>query len=63
MDLTFCLASLLWPFAVARLFGRFFDISSAVSPVHVEKLPFLIAEINVVGVRLVDIENHLVLPP
>ena len=47
--LTFFLASLLWPFAVARLFGRCFDISSAVSPGHVEKLPLLIAEINVVG--------------
>ena len=51
VDLTFFLASLLWPFAVARLFGRCFDISSAVSPVHVEKSPLLIAEINVLGTR------------
>ena len=49
VDLTFCLASLLWPFAVARLFGRCLDISSDVSPGHVETLPLLIAEINVVG--------------
>ena len=49
VDLTLFLASLLWPFAVARLFDRCFDISSAVSPGHVEKLPLLIAEINVVG--------------
>ena len=49
MDLTFCLASLLWPFAVARLFGRCLDISSAVSHGHLEKFPLLIAEINVVG--------------
>ena len=51
VDLTFCLASLLWPFAVARLFGRCLDISSAVRPGHVEKFPLLIAEINVVGTR------------
>ena len=38
-----------WPFAVARIFGRCLDISSAVSPGHVEKLTFFIAEINVVG--------------
>ena len=49
VDLTFFLASLSWPFAVARLFGRLFDMSSAVSPGHVEKLPLLIAVINVVG--------------
>ena len=49
VDLTFFLASLSWPFSVARLFGRFFDMSSAVSPGHVEKLPLLIAVINVVG--------------
>ena len=49
VDLTFFLARLSWPFAVARLFGICFDISSAVSPGHVEKLPLLIAEINVVG--------------
>ena len=36
-------------FAAARLFGRCFDMSSAVSPGHVEKLPLLIAVINVVG--------------
>ena len=51
VDLTFFLASLLWPFSVASLFGRCFDISSAVSPGHVEKLLLLIAEINVVGTR------------
>ena len=51
VDLAFCLASLLWPFAVARLFGRCLYISSAVSPGHVEKLPLLIAEINVLGTR------------
>ena len=49
VDLTFFLASLSWHFAVARLFGRFFEMSSAVSPGHVEKLPLLIAVINVVG--------------
>ena len=49
VDLTFFLASLLWPFAVARLFERCFYIRSAVSTGHVEKLPLLIAEINVVG--------------
>ena len=49
VDLTFCLASLLWTFADSRLFGRCLDISSTVSPGHVEKLPLLIAEINVVG--------------
>ena len=49
VDLIFFLASLSWPFAVARLFGRCFDMSSAVSPVHVEKLPLLIDVINVVG--------------
>ena len=49
VDLTFFLTSLLWPFAVARIFGRCFDMSSAISPSHVEKLPLLIAVINVVG--------------
>ena len=49
VDLKFCLDILLWTFAVARLFGRCLDISSAVSPGHVDKLPLLIAEINVVG--------------
>ena len=49
VDLTFCLASLLWPFYVARIFGRCLDISSAVSPGHVDKLPLLIEEINIVG--------------
>ena len=49
VDLKFCLANLLWPFAVARLFGRCFDISSAVSPGHVEKLPLLITVISLVG--------------
>ena len=42
-------ASLAWPFAVARLFSRCFDMSSAVSPGHVEKFTLLIALINVVG--------------
>ena len=41
--------SLAWTFAVARLFGRCFDIRSAEGPVHVEKIPLLIAVINVVG--------------
>ena len=49
VELTFFLASLSWPFAVARLFGICFDMSSAVSPGHVEKLPLMIAVINVVG--------------
>ena len=49
VDLIFFLAIFLWPFAVARLFDRCFDISSAVSPGHVDKLPLLIAVINVVG--------------
>ena len=45
----FFLASLSWPFTVARLFGGFFDMRSAISPDHVEKFPLLIAVINVVG--------------
>ena len=49
VDLTFFLASLSWTFAVARIFGRCFDMSSAVSPGHVEKLLLLISVINVVG--------------
>ena len=49
VDLTFFLASLSWNFAVARLFGRCFDMSAAVSTGHVEKLPLLIDVINVVG--------------
>ena len=49
VDLTFFLDSLSWPFSVARLFGRCFDMSSAVSTGHVEKLPLLIAVINVAG--------------
>ena len=48
VDLMFFLDSLSWPFAVARIFGRCFDMRSAVSPGHVEKLPLLIAVINVV---------------
>ena len=48
VELTFFLASLLWTFDVARLFGRCFYIRSTVSPGHVEKLPLLIAEINLV---------------
>ena len=49
VDLIFFLASLSWPFAVARIFGRCFDMSSALSPGHVEKLPLFIVVINVVG--------------
>ena len=49
VDLMFFLASLSWPFAVEKIFGRCFDMSSAVSPGYVEKFPFLIAIINVVG--------------
>ena len=49
VDLMFFLGSLPWPFSVAKLFGRCFDMSSAVSPVHVEKLPLLIAVIIAVG--------------
>ena len=41
--------SLAWTFAVARLFGRCFAISSDVRPGHVENFPLLIAVINVVG--------------
>ena len=48
VDLMFFLASLSCPFAVARLFGRCFDMSSDVSPGHVEKLPLLISVISVV---------------
>ena len=47
--LKFFLASLSSHFAVARLFGRFFDMSFVVSPSHVDKLPLLIAVINVVS--------------
>ena len=49
VDLTFFLASLSWNFAVARLFGRCFDMSYAISTGHVDKLPLLIAVINVDG--------------
>ena len=49
VDLTFFLASLSWHFAVSRLFGRCFDMISAVSPGHVEKLPLLIVVINLAG--------------
>ena len=49
VDLMFFIASLSWPFAVARIFGRCFDTSSAVSPGHVEKLPLLAAIINLVA--------------
>ena len=49
VDLTFFLASLSCPFAVASLFGRCFDVSSVVSLGHIEKLPLLIAVINAVG--------------
>ena len=42
-------ASFAWPFAVARLVGRCFAISSAVRPGHVEKFPLLIAVIKVLG--------------
>ena len=49
VELMFFLASLSRPFAVASIFGRFFDMSSAVSPGHVDKLPLLIAVINLVG--------------
>ena len=48
VDLTFFIASFSWTFAVARIFGRCFDMSSAVSPGHVEKLPLFIVVINVV---------------
>ena len=50
VDLTFFLASLSWPFAATRLFGICFDMSSSVSPGHVDKLPLLIAVMNVVGI-------------
>ena len=36
-------------FAVANIFGRCFAISSIVRAGHVEKFPFLIAVINVLG--------------
>ena len=49
VDLMFFLASLSWPFAVEKLFGRCFDMSSAVSTGYVEKFPLLITIINVVG--------------
>ena len=48
IDLMFFLDSLSWPFSVARIFGICFDMSSAVSPGHVDKLPLLIDVINVV---------------
>ena len=47
VDLEFSQASLAWPFAVARLFGRCFAISSAVWPGHVENFPLLMAAIKV----------------
>ena len=49
VDRTFLRASLAWPFAVARLFGRCFEIKSAVRPDHVEKLLALMAEMNEIG--------------
>ena len=49
VDLTFFWASLAWPFAVARFFGRCLYISSAARPGHVEKFPLLIAVIKVLG--------------
>ena len=49
IDLTFFRARLAWHFSVARLFGMFLDISSAVKPGHVEKFPLLIAVIKVLG--------------
>ena len=49
IDLTFFLASLAWPFSVARLFGRCLDIRSAVRPGHVEKFLLFIAVIKVLG--------------
>ena len=49
VDLTFFLASFSWNFSVAMLFSRCFDMSSAVSPGHLEKLPFSISVINAVG--------------
>ena len=52
VDLMFFRASLAWPFAVARLFGRCLAISSAVRPGHVEKFPLLIAVIKVLGTRM-----------
>ena len=44
------LASLAWPFAFIKLFGRCLAISSAVRPGHVEKFPLLIAVIKVLGI-------------
>ena len=49
VDRTFFLASLSWPFAVARLLGRCLDIKSAVRPGQEEKFPALMAEMNVLG--------------
>ena len=49
VDLTCFRASLAWPFAIARIFGRYFDISSAVSPVTMEKFMLLISVIKVLG--------------
>ena len=51
VDLTFFRASLAWPFAVARLFGRCLDIRSAVRSSHVKKFPLLMAAIKVQGNR------------
>ena len=47
VDLTFSRQSLVLTFAVARLFGRCLDISSALRPGHVEKFPLLIDIIKV----------------
>ena len=49
VDLTFFRARLAWTFAVARIFGRCLDISSAVRLGHVEKFSLLIAIIKVLG--------------
>ena len=49
VDQTFFRASFAWPFSVARLFGRYFFISSTVRPGYVEKFLLLIALIKVLG--------------
>ena len=49
VDQMFFLASLSWHFSVASLFGRYFDMSSSVSPGHLDKFPLLIDVINAVG--------------
>ena len=49
VEQTCCFASFMWPFAVAMLLGRYFEIKSAVKVGQEEKLPFLMDLMKVLG--------------